>query len=313
MRAETVFVTGGTGFIGSRLVKKLLDSGARVHVLSRTPRRAWRLDGLRGRLELHAGDLSGGTRLSPLLGRIRPGRIFHLAAKVSAERDPSLIDEMLEVNLRGTARLAAACPPGLTSFLYAGTCEEYGDGPVPFREEQRERPVSPYSASKAMATQFLLMLHRSRGFPAVVARPFLTYGPGQDNGMFVPSLIRACLEGRDFKMTSGKQTREFNFVDDVAEGLLAAASARAALGEIVNIGNGREIAIKDAARLIRDLTGAAIRLKLGALAERPGETPHFFASTAKARRILGWKPRTTLKSGLRATIDWFRGRLRSSA
>ena len=142
--------------------------------------------------------------------------------------------------------------------------------------------------------------------PIVTLRPFLAYGPHQDTDMFIPSLINHCLEGCDFKMTKGDQTREFNYVDDIVTAYIKAAVSKNAIGEIINIGNGIEYSIRYVADKVLELTGSRIKLLTGALSKRPGETSHFFCSNKKAKELLGWFPKVSLDEGLKRTIDWYK-------
>jgi len=145
------------------------------------------------------------------------------------------------------------------------------------------------------------------GLPIVTLRPFLAYGPYQDaDVMFIPSLIDHCLKGKDFPMTTGDQTREFNYIDDVVDAYLLAAQCRNVAGKIINIGNGIEYRLKDVADRIVQITGSSIQLLAGAISKRPGETEHFFCSNEKAKRLLGWGPKTKLDTGLRKTVAWYR-------
>jgi nucleoside-diphosphate-sugar epimerase len=216
---------------------------------------------------------------------------------------------MIEANIKGTLNLLRGVIEEkiiLECFVNTGSSEEYGNGPVPFSEDQRERPVSPYSASKVAATYFCQMIYRSMGLPIVTLRPFLVYGPNQDTDMFIPSLIQHCLEGKDFPMTEGDQTREFNYIDDIIEAYFLAASCPQAAGEVINIGNGIEYRIKDVAEKIVDMMGNPIKLLIGALPKRPGEAKHFFCSNEKTREILVWSPKISLDEGLARTITWYR-------
>jgi UDP-glucose 4-epimerase len=194
----------------------------------------------------------------------------------------------------------------LECFVNTGASEEYGDGLVPFREDQREIPVSPYSASKVAATYFCQMLHKSMGLPIITLRLFLTYGPYQDTNMFIPSLIQHCLERKDFPMTEGDQTREFNYVDDIVEAYLLAATNPNVIGEIINIGNGIEYSIRDVAEKIVNMMGNPIQLLIGALPKRAGETNHFFCNNEKAQKLLGWSPQIGLDEGLERTINRYK-------
>ena len=121
---------------------------------------------------------------------------------------------MFEGVVQLTERVAQACLQADVRLVHVGTCEEYGDGPCPFYEDQLPQPVSPYSTAKVAATLRVLALHRTRGLRVTVARPFLTYGPGQTGDRLIPAAIRAALGGTPFAMTEGRQTREVNYVED---------------------------------------------------------------------------------------------------
>lgn len=224
-------------------------------------------------------------------------------------RDAELIEPMIDTNIKGTINLLRGIIEekiALECFINTGTSEEYGDGTAPFREDQREIPVSPYSASKVATAYFCQMLHKSMGLPIITLRPFLTYGPYQDTDMFIPSLIQHCLEGKDFPMTEGDQTREFNYVDDIVDAYLLAATNPNAIGEIINIGNGIEYSIRDVAEKIVNMMGNPIQLLIGTLPKRAGETNHFFCNNEKAQKLLGWSPQIGLDEGLERTINRYK-------
>ncbi len=302
-------VTGGAGFIGSALVRRLVTLGADVTVVVKETTGLDRLTGLLEGINLVKGDLSDYVFVSRLVSSVRPDVVFHLATLRDVSRNPSLLAAMVEVNINGTVNLLRAVSEhdiDLTSFINTGTCEEYGDGAVPFKEDQREVPVSPYSATKVASTYICQMMNKSMGLPIVTLRPFLTYGPGQDIDMFIPSLITHCLNGEDFSMTSGDQTREFNFIDDVVDAYLLAATANDISGEVINIGCGVEHKISELASKIVKMTGSGINLKVGSIAKRPGEAKNFYCDNSKAKRLLGWSSRVTLDAGLEATVKWYR-------
>jgi nucleoside-diphosphate-sugar epimerase len=309
IRNKTVLVTGATGFIGSHLTRRLLSERADVHILLKKKSNPFRIKDIAGDITLSYGDIRDCSDVSLCLKSVRPQIIFHLAALRNVKRDPELIEQMIDINLKGTINLLRGVIEeniNIECFVSTGSSEEYGDGPTPFNEDQREIPVSPYSASKVAATYFSQMLCKTMHLPVVTLRPLLTYGPYQDTDMFIPALIQHCLERKDFPMTEGDQTREFNYVDDIVDAYLLAAVSPEAAGEVINIGNGIEYRIRDVAEMIVRMTGNPIQLKIGALPKRPGETKHFFCNNEKAKRLLGWSPKTDLNEGLKKTIDWYR-------
>lgn len=302
-----VLVTGGGGFMGRHLVRALVARGDRVAVAGRRPRAQWPADVLPAAIDYHACDLALPGAASQLVGALRPERVFHLASAVDVRRDLGLLDEQVRVTQMAAVLVARAClEHGVGRLVHAGTCEEYGNGPAPFHETQDPAPVSPYSAAKVAATAFVRMLCSSFGLRAVVVRPFLTYGPEQAPNLMIPALITSALTGRDFPMTAGEQTREFNFVDDIVSGMLQAAEAPEVEGQILNLGCGEPRRIRDVAQLVLDLMGNPVRAEFGKLPYRPGETWEFYCSNERARTLLGYRPQVTLEDGLRRTIDWYR-------
>jgi UDP-glucose 4-epimerase len=309
LAGRDVLVTGGAGFVGSHLVRRLVADGASVTVLVQPGAPVTALAGVADRVVTVAADLTDPDALGRALAPLRPGIVFHLAAWTGGRGrplDPEAWRLSLRVNLEGTLNLLvalAARAEGLARIVRTGGMEEYGDGPVPFREDQRERAVSPYSASQVSATQAAHALAEQWGLPLVTVRPSLIYGPGQDPGFFLPSLVRACAEGRDFPMTAGGQTVDFVHVDDVVEALAAAATREGVEGEVINAGSGREISIRALAERVVALSGTTAKLLHGARPERPGESSRRFMDCAKAARLLGWSARVGLDEGLRRLLE----------
>jgi len=304
-----VLVTGAQGFIGSHLSRHLVNLNAEVHVFVREGGDKYRLGDIEDRVTVWHGDITCYRSMQSCLARAKPRVIFHLAAARDVTRDIRLLDPMFNANLTGTINLFRAVQEAGISpdcIVNTGSSEEYGTGQTPFVESQREMPVSPYSASKTASTHLAQMVHKSLGMPLVTLRPFLAYGPGQDTDMFVPSLIRHCLETKDFRMTAGDQTRDFVYIDDVIDAYLRAAFSSAAIGEVINVGSGVEYRIRDIAERILKKMGNPIQLLVGARDKRQGEADHFFCSNKKASDLLDWRPKTDIDEGLDRTIVWFR-------
>ncbi len=309
LQGKKVLVTGAFGFIGSHLSRSLLKEGAEVYALVRKESSQDRVKDIIEDIKVYFGDIRDYSAVSSCVKDSKPQIIFHLAALRDVRRDLELVNAVIDVNIKGLVNLVNAAVKGkisLECFINTGTCEEYGDLTVPFSEGRRESPVSPYSFSKVSATYFSQMVFKTEGLPMVTLRPFLTYGPFQDRDMFIPSLISHCLEGRDFKMTRGDQTREFNYVDDIVDAYLRAAVCKEAIGEVINIGNGIEYRIRSVAEKILDYMGRPVNLLIGKLDKRIGEPEHFFCRNDKAKRILNWLPKVSLDRGLQKTINWYK-------
>jgi len=295
----SVLVTGATGFIGSHLARRLIADGATVTggYLPGDTTRAVRRD--LSDTEMIPLDVRDEDAVEECIQKRRPDLIFHMAARVTAERSSALIPHMFEVNYRGTLNvLGSAERQGVIRVVHMGTCEEYGDSPVPFCESQRERPLSPYAMSKA-AAKHICSLYESLGrLSVVVLRPAVVYGPGETRSSFLASVVDAYAQGRTPQMTPGQQTRDFVYVDDIVDGCVRAAVLRRASGRTINLGTGREISLWDAAKIVQEKCGASEPPDAGALPYRENEVMRYVSSTEVARDVLGWEARVPLEEGI---------------
>jgi len=306
-KGKHVLVTGASGFIGSHLSRMLLDEGAQVTVVTRysSIEHNVRLAGMWDDLQIVEGDIRYIDSLSALR-KIRFDYVFHLAAYNHVGNSFQHPNEAMETNCQGTANVLETVT-GYERFVYISTSETYGlQDSVPFVETMYPHPVSPYSIGKYAGELYSLAKKSEASWPIVVLRPFNAFGPYQSTRAVIPELIVKCLTGEPVVTTEGKQTREFNYVTNLVEGMLLAAQAPGVEGEVINLGCGQDIAICDLTRRIHAETDSSAELKIGALATRDNEIWRMYADAAKADRLLGWKPSVSFADGLEATIAWFR-------
>jgi nucleoside-diphosphate-sugar epimerase len=301
---KKVLITGANGFIGSHLTEELVKNKAIVYAITRNSDSNIR--SLASKITIYNVDLLKYEKVRATVKMIKPDVIYHLAANVNTVRELGNLEICFNQNIRMTTNLINSLNNDYYRFINTGTCEEYGINRAPFKEDQLPMPVSAYSAAKAATTMFCQMLYTSFKLPIVTLRPFLTYGPRQNTKMFIPSLILSAIRGTNFDMTKGEQTREFNYVSDIVDAFIKTATAKRVEGEIINIGNSREIKMKDLARKIVRLCQSKIKLNVGVLPYREGEVMHFYSDSNKARRLLKWCPKITLDEGLKKTIAWYR-------
>lgn len=312
LSSSRVLVTGAAGFIGSHLTRRLAAEGAEVHALTMSVSSVYptRLVDVRDAIVLHEANLTDRSAMDELARTVRPSVIFHLAAYTHVGKSWQRVDECVQSNVQGTVNLLKALEPfGYDRFVNTGTSEIYGDVEVPFREDAHVNPCSPYAVSKYAAERFCRMFHQGHGWPIVLVRPFNAYGPAQSPDRIVPETIVRALLGRELRTTAGRQTREFNYVEDLVDGFLALATTPDIEGELFNLGCGEDVAIRDVVTTILDLMGNPIEPQIGALPDRPTEIWRMYCDNTRAVQRLGWTPSTSLRDGLERTIAWYRDEL----
>ncbi len=192
----------------------------------------------------------------------------------------------------------------LKRFVQIGSSDEYGNAPAPQHEELREQPISPYSLAKVANTHFLQMLNRTEKFPAVILRPFLTYGPGQDAGRFLPQIIRGCLDNTEFPTSAGEQYRDFCYVEDTIRAILKALVEPEVKGEVFNVASGEPVSIRAMIMKVCSLTGSG-KPQFGKVLYRPGENMNLYSDIKKIQEMLSWSPQVSLEQGLQKTVNWY--------
>jgi dTDP-glucose 4,6-dehydratase len=313
LAGASCLVTGGAGFIGSHLTRLLVAAQASVTVLVSDPSRIFpmRIADLRGKVAIEAANLADAIATASVIERVRPDFVFHLAAFTHVGASFERASECVETNVTGTFNLLEALrrhPP--RRFIYIGSSEIYGDVEVPFTEDGPVNPVSPYAVSKYAAERLVRIYGEAHGISHVCLRPFNAYGPGQSPDRIIPETITKALRGRAVEITGGIQTREFNYVEDLAEAFVKAATAPPQVeGQVINVGCGEEISMKEIAAKVLELMGNPVELRVGSLPYRPKEIWRMYCDNSKARALLEWEPKTPLEEGLKKTIEWYTAEL----
>ncbi|OLE54022.1 MAG: hypothetical protein AUG51_10385 [Acidobacteria bacterium 13_1_20CM_3_53_8] len=308
MKQKRVLVTGGSGFIGSHLLHRLLKEGAEVAVTVRYGNimKNERLRDCWDSIQIIEADLRNRGALQGVR-EFAPEIVFHLAAYNHVGQSFVQVEECFDVNAKGTANLLDFCTDA-ERFIYMSTSEVYGhQKEVPFVETMTPEPISPYAITKYAGELYCRMKQRLEGDQSIIIlRPFNTYGPYQSTKAVIPELIINCLLGKTIRTTEGEQTREFNYVGDIVEALIKAARYEGRMEGAINIAAGEEVAIRDLVKKIAELTSTSSKLEIGALPYRPTEIWRMYADNMRAKEILDWRPYMSLDEGLKLTIEWFR-------
>jgi nucleoside-diphosphate-sugar epimerase len=311
MKGKRVLVTGGSGFIGSQLVKSLLQRGAKVAVTSRYGNvvKNIRLADCWSCIDVIEADLRNRGALQAIRS-FEPQVVFHLAAYEHVGQSFGQVEECFDVNAKGTANLFDVCE-GVPKFVYIATSEVYGlQETVPFVETMDPKPLSPYAITKYAAELYCQMKQRiGCGTSIVLLRPFNAFGPYQSTRAIIPELILKCLRGEPIRTTPGEQTREFNFVTNLTDGMLLAAEHPEKIDGPMNLAGGQEVAIRDLVHKVVEFTQSRSHLEIGALPYRPNEIWRMRGDATRARQLLGWQPRVSFDEGLKTTVEWFRDQL----
>jgi UDP-glucuronate 4-epimerase len=304
-----VLLTGGAGFIGSHLLERLLARGDEVAVIDDFndfyDPALKRANLPRGGFRLHERDL---REAAPVVAEEKPDVVVHLAARAGVR--PSLKDPVLyeSVNVGGTLGLLEACRrAGVGRFVFASSSSVYGDGDVPFREEDEAlRPVSPYGVSKLLAEHYVRIYARLHGIRATCLRFFTVYGPRQRPDLAIRSFTRAILEGREIPMFGdGSTERDYTHISDILQGVLAAID-RPEPFAVYNLGESRPVPLRRLIELLGEYAGRTPLIRR--LPEQPGDVRRTYASIEKARRHLGYDP---IEEGLREFVAWYRAQGRA--
>ncbi|MFM8687840.1 MAG: NAD-dependent 4,6-dehydratase LegB [Acidimicrobiaceae bacterium] len=312
-----ILVTGADGFIGSHVVETLVKSGhdVRAFVLYNSFNSWGWLDesdkSIRDSIDVFAGDIRDPHGVDKAVEK--QDVILNLAALIAIPYSYHSPDTYIDTNIKGTLNvLQAARRHGVKRVIQTSTSEVYGTAQyIPIDEAHPLHPQSPYAATKVGADQLALSFHASFDVPVGILRPFNTYGPRQSARAVIPTIISQLANKSKVKLGSLSPTRDFSFVQDTANGFLAAAKSDAIVGQTINLGSGFEISIKETAETIAKLMNTKLELVDDEQRVRPenSEVERLHASIEKARTLLGWQPELKglagFETGLKKTIEWF--------
>jgi nucleoside-diphosphate-sugar epimerase len=304
-------VTGGAGFIGSAIVRKLLEEGARrvLVIDSLLTGRESNLEEVRSLIEFERADIRNYEAIAPLIRGAAV--VFHEAAIPSVPRS---IDDPVpshEVNIDGTFNVLRAAQEGQAGrVVYAASSSAYGDTDVlPKVESMTPRPKSPYALQKLVGEYYCSIFSGVYGLETVSLRYFNVYGPRQDPSSAYSGVLSLFMKAVLDRQTptifgDGEHSRDFTFVEDVAELNLKAARAKGVSGNLYNGGNGGRITLNQAWALLQKLEGVQIAPVYGP--PRAGDVRDSQADTTLAVRDLGHAPRYSFEEGMRITLEWYR-------
>ena len=302
-------LTGGAGFIGSHIVKRLVGEGAVVRVVDNlSTGQVARLETLRCSIEYVEADLADNLVSDEVVKDV--DYVLHQAAVPSVQR--SVCDPIgtNRANVTATLNLLESCRKAkVRRFVYAASSSAYGDTEVlPKSEEMPPNPLSPYALQKLAGEHYCKLYYSLYGLETVCLRYFNVFGPGQDPhseySAVIPKFISKLLINELITVYGdGEQSRDFTYVENVVDANLLALQATKACGKVLNVGCGERITLNTLIQLLEEIVG--VKAKVSYSASKPGDVRHSLADINLARRLLEYEPKVMVKEGLRRTVEAF--------
>jgi dTDP-glucose 4,6-dehydratase len=307
-----ILITGGCGFIGSHLVEKVLSAGYDVRVFGLVcPLENVEHLVKENRIEFVRGDVTDPAVCTKVVKGCDV--VSHLAALTSV--DQTLYDPkpFWEVNVKGTFNLLdAAREEGIERFHLHSTCQMLGDIEFPYKADENwpiHMPMSPYAVSKFSSEAYCRSYYLTYDNPIVITRGFNVFGPRQKAGRLgavIPNFFATVLNNKPPVITGqGEQSRDYTYVEDIAEGIFRCLTSDKVIGETINLCSGIDQKVRDIAHMIIDCCGKSNELKPQYVSPKPGEIMRSVGDNSKAKKLLNWEPKVTFEDGIRRTADFF--------
>ena len=299
---EKILILGGNGFIGIHLIRKLRDIGYECFSLSLN-----KVDkkNKEDKINYLNADVSDFSELTEVLWQKKYDYVVNLSGYVDHSSLSSGGLSVLNTHFGGLLNLLRIIDLDyVKKIIQIGSSDEYGNINSPQNEAMREEPISPYSLGKLACTKLLRMLHVTEKLPVVILRLFLVYGEGQSFNRFLPQIIKGCLKNESFPTSEGNQIRDFCYVSDIVDGIVATIKSEQVNGHILNLASGKPIKIKSVIKKVVDIVGSG-NPRFGEIKYRSKENLSLYADINKAQKLISWKPKIDFDLGLQKTIDYY--------
>lgn len=300
------FISGATGFIGSNIVRKLVEEKEEVHLIARNKNLNWRLADIESFLHIYECDILN-SNLKKILDKIKPDYIFHLARYGNLPHEDD-IGKMIDINLKGTINLINAVRQNpFKLFINTSSCAEYGVKEKDMKETDVLSPINNFGVVTSAITLYCQKEAVRQDLPIINFRLFTPYGYFEGKNRLIPDVALSALEGRPIKVSSPVYVRDFIFIEDVVRAYIIATKIQHNPGEVYNIGSGSQHSVGDIVRLIVEFTKSKSNVQWGAVASQSRyiEPAKWQADMSKTKKMLKWEPKNTIESGLQKTMQWF--------
>ena len=305
LKNKEILVTGGCGFIGSEIVKQLSQIGASITII----------DNLSSGKEKYIQGLSN---VKLITGDILDSDVVKSAVKdkeyvINNAALPFIPDsyhlpkKFFDVNVNATISLALSVirEKKAKRFVHISSSEIYGTAKyIPMDESHHTTPQSTYAVSKLAGERVVFTMHKEHNLPAVIIRPFNSFGPNITQPYIIPEIIRQIEKSDVIKLGNLNAKRDLTYVTDTARGIILSLVKEGVIGEVINIGSQRSHSIKDLVDLIAEIMGKKVSIEVDPSRFRPYDVDTLVCDYERATKLLGWKPEISVREGLEKTIEW---------
>ena len=307
-KGKNVFVTGGAGFLGSEVVKQLSHYGAKVIVCDNFSSGKEQYIKSLPRVKIVKSDIRNTPTICMALKNCE--YVINMAALPFIPDSYYYPQEFFDVNTNGTINvlIEAIKQKKLRNFVHISSSEVYGSArKVPMDENHPTLPHSTYAVSKLAADRAVFTMHKEHGFPAVIIRPFNSYGPNITQPYIIPEIIMQVLnKTKKINLGNINSARDFTYVSDTSFGIIAALFSEKAIGETINLGSGKSYKIKEIVQLVSSILGKKTEISTDRRRIRPYDIERLICDNRKAKKILSWTPKIRFKEGLEKTVKWIK-------
>jgi len=307
LEGKQVLLTGGCGFIGSEVTKQLSEFGANITIIDNLSSGKEEYVKDFPNVSLVKADLMDKSLLPELVKD--KDYVIDLAALPFIPDSYYIPKKFFEVNVNATIDLATAVIKEKTAkrFVHISSSEIYGSARyVPMDENHPTIPQSTYAVSKLAGERVIFTLYKEHNLPAVIIRPFNSFGPNITQPYIIPEIINQMLKSDKIKLGNINSKRDLTFVSDTARGIILSLIKEGIAGEVLNLGSQRSYSIKELVDLVSEIMSKKVEIEIDSSRFRPFDVDNLVCNYDRANRLLGWKPEVSIKSGLESTINWIK-------
>ncbi len=308
VQTKKILITGGAGFIGANFVHAFADMGYSVTVLEREGTNLWRLGKIKNNVNIQYVDLLDYPTLEGFITKLNPNIILHFATYGAYQARQQEVKTTVDTNLLGTINLVNACSKiSFDCFINTGSSSEYGVKIRAMKETDTLEPNNLYGVTKAASTMYCQHIAKKFNLPIITIRPFTPYGYFEDKDRLVPTIIRACLNNTELKLSAPGSVRDFVFIEDaIALYVNAIKYAQKSKGQVFNLGSGKQQSVAQMVALVKKITNSPVKPLYGQVKKVWIEPGVWKADISKTKKLLRWKPAHTLQQGLIKNMQWFK-------